>query len=263
MTEQLCPLPPGSTPRRRLCMTVDVARYSRLDTLTQLAVQTDLVRLLDEAARRSGLDRTAWERQPQGDAEFDVLPEGVPETVVLGPFVHHLSTCLHLLNARTDGPRLRMRLAIDSGVATTAALGHAGPGPVAVARYVNAHQLKAALAGLPSADLAVIISDRLYQDVVRSGHPGLDPAQYLRVHVRIKEFLSYGWIRVPGHGPDDLRAFADGPLNPPPPPAPADGFPFKLAQHVRHGAAVGRDVHGAITIGPAPSPSDSAALHLG
>ncbi|GAA2111766.1 hypothetical protein GCM10009759_54050 [Kitasatospora saccharophila] len=263
MNKSPCLLPSGTTPHRRLCLAVDVEQYSRLDTLAQSTVQTDLVRLLDEAARRSGLDRTGWERQPQGDAEFDVLPADVPEAVVLGPFVHHLAVCLRMLNARAEGPRLRMRLAIDSGVATTAALGHAGPAPVAVARYVNAHQLKAVLAGLLAADLAVIVSDRLYQDVVRSGQPGLDPAQYRRVHVRIKEFLSYGWIRVPGHGADDLREFTDLPLNPPS--ASANDFPTAaaLTQHVRHGAAVGRDVHGAITIRPAPLPSNAAARRLG
>ncbi|MFJ5228792.1 hypothetical protein ACIQBJ_02725 [Kitasatospora sp. NPDC088391] len=264
MIEQVSLRNPESPQGQRICMGADVEKYSCLDTRAQSAVQADLVRLLDEAAAFSGLDRTTWERQPQGDSEFAVLPESTPETAVLGPFVQHLTACLRVFNARVAAPRIRLRLAVDAGIAAGSALGHAGPAPVAVARYINSAQLKATLTGLPTADLAVMISDRLYQDVVRSGHPDLDPGQYLRVHVRVKEFLGYAWILVPGHGPDEMREFVDGPTNPwPVPPAAATAIavaaaPMPLTQHVKHGAAVGRDVHGTITIGaPAHFPRNS------
>ncbi|WP_232795267.1 hypothetical protein [Kitasatospora sp. NRRL B-11411] len=229
-------------------------RYSRLDTRNQSAAQADLVQLLDEAAALAGLDRAAWERQPQGDLEFAVLPERTPEPALLGPFVQHLVGGLGALNTRPAASRVRLRLALDCGVATSSALGHAGPAPVAVARYVNAPQLKAVLAALTSADLAVIVSDRLYQDIVRSGHPGLDPAQYLRAHVRVKEFGGYGWIRVPGHRPDDMRTIVGNPHEPQQAPESPTVQPGPLSQHVHYGAAVGRDVNGGLTIGsPVPS----------
>ena len=71
-------------------MAADVEKYSRLDTPSQEAFQADLVRVLEEAAVLSGLDRTAWERQPQGDQEFAVLrlrrveAEGFARRVVAG-----------------------------------------------------------------------------------------------------------------------------------------------------------------------------------
>ena len=258
MNEPSSPRPPHSTPHRRLCLAADMEQYSRLDTRTQSAVQYDLVRLLDEAATQTGLDRAAWARQPQGDQEFAVLPEATPEAIVLGPFVHHLAACLSALNARPDRPRVRLRMAIDTGVVAHAALGHAGPAPVAVARYVNAPQLKAVLTALTSADLGVIVSDRLYQDVVRFGHPDLDPAQYVRAHVRVKEFCGYGWIRVPGHGPDEVRPSVEamrGPLSSPHGPAPS---PATLSQYVHQGVAVGRDISGGLTVGlpVPPQPAD-------
>ncbi|MFJ4677869.1 hypothetical protein [Kitasatospora sp. NPDC088783] len=260
MTDTLSLRPPDGFPPRRLCLAADMEHYSRLDTRAQSAVQADLVRLLDEAARLSGLDRTAWERQPQGDLEFAVLPETTPEPALLGPFVHHLAARLGTLNSRPAAPRIRLRLALDTGVATSAALGHAGPAPVAVARYVNAPQLKAVLAALTSADLAVIVSDRLFQDTVRSGRPGLDPAQYLRAHVRVKEFGGYGWIRVPGHGPDEMRPFLEGPPEPRPAPEGSATRLTSLFQHVRHGVAVGRDVNGGLTVGAPPPAPDSSRV---
>lgn len=191
---------------RHLCMAADVEKYSRLDTLSQGVFQTDLVRVLEEAAVLSGLDRTAWARQPQGDQEFAVLPPATPEPVVLGAFVRNLAVQLGERNAnRAEGDRMRLRLAIDIGVARTAALGYSGPAPIAVARYLNSPQLKRVLEALDSTDLVVIVSDRLYQDVVRLRGEGLDPQQYVRAHIRQKEFNGYGWIHVPEHGPEELR----------------------------------------------------------
>ncbi|MEU9482419.1 hypothetical protein AB0D83_01885 [Streptomyces decoyicus] len=255
MNEISSPRPPDGLPHRRLCLAADVEQYSRLDTRAQSDVQSELVRMLDEAAALTGLDRAAWRRQPQGDLEFAVLPEATPEGAVLGPFVHHLAIRLRDRNARPAIPRVRLRMAVDTGVVADAALGHAGPAPVAVARYVNAPQLRAVLANLTAADLAVIVSDRLYQDVVRSGRPDLAPAQYVRAHVRVKEFGGYGWIRVPGHASDDVRSAvveAPGPKLSPDGDAPSG---MTLAQYVHQGAAVGRDVVGGLTVGlPVPPP---------
>ncbi|MFI5651736.1 hypothetical protein ACIA71_11035 [Streptomyces anulatus] len=236
-------------------------QYSCLDTRSQSTVQSELVRMLDESAALAGLDRTAWTRQPQGDLEFAVLPEATPEDVVLGTFIHHLAVRLGDHNARPAAQRVRLRMAVDTGVVADAALGHAGPAPVAVARYVNAPQLRAVLATLTAADLAVMVSDRLYQDVVRSGQRDLDPAQYVRAHVRVKEFGGYGWIRVPGHAPDDVRsAVAEAP-KPKPTPLSDNGSPcwMPLSQHVHQGAAVGRDVVGGLTIGLPVSPPSAGS----
>ncbi|WP_329361970.1 hypothetical protein OG896_02575 [Streptomyces sp. NBC_00669] len=234
---------------------MDVEQYSRLDTPSQSAVQGDLVLMLDEAASLTGLDRTGWARQPQGDLEFAVLPEGTSEAAVLGPFVQHLARRLGERNAHPAACRVRLRLAVDTGVVADAALGHAGPAPVAVARYVNAPQLRAVLSALTAADLAVIVSDRLYQDVVRSGQPDLDPAQYVRVHVRVKEFGGYGWVRVPGHTSDEVRSpLAEAPA-PQPTPEGRVPSPAALSQYVHQGAAVGGNVAGGLTVGlPAPHP---------
>lgn len=258
MNETVSPRLRDVIPHHRLCLAADMEQYSCLDTRIQSAVQSDLVRLLDEAATLTGLDRNAWARQPQGDQEFAVLPEATPEATVLGPFVQHLVARLGTLNARPAAPRVRLRLAIDTGVVADAALGHAGPAPVAVARYVNSPQLKAVLAALSSADLGVIVSDRLYQDVVRFGHPDLDSAQYVRAHVRVKEFGGYGWIRVPGRGPDEVRRSVEGAGSRLPLPDSLAASPTTLSQHVHQGVAVGRDVSGGLTVGlPVyPPPAD-------
>ncbi|ANW17107.1 hypothetical protein I3J09_02155 [Streptomyces clavuligerus] len=215
MTEQFSsPVHSDDIITRHLCMAADVEKYSRLDTPGQEAVQADLVRVLEEAAVLSGLDRTNWQRQPQGDQEFAVLPLETPEPMVLGGFVRNLAVRLGERNANTaESERMRLRLAIDFGVARTAALGYSGPAPVSVARYLNAPQLKRVLEGMVSTDLALIVSDHVYQDVVRLRGEGqsLDPRRYLRVHVCQKEFSGYGWIHVPEHTPEELEPLVEEP----------------------------------------------------
>ncbi|GGO52113.1 hypothetical protein GCM10012287_35690 [Streptomyces daqingensis] len=195
---------------RQLCMATDVEKYSRLDTLQQEVVQADLLRVLEEAALLSGLDRASWERQAQGDQEFAVLPPDTPESVVLSDFIRHLDAALNERNAfRPEKERMRLRLAIEIGVARTAPLGHSGPAPVFVARFLNAPQLKSVLKATSSTNLAVILSDRVYQDVVRLRGQGLDPEQYMKVHIQQDDFTGYAWIHLPGHSPAEIRGLTE------------------------------------------------------
>ncbi|MBL0777365.1 hypothetical protein G6541_08395 [Streptomyces albidoflavus] len=240
-----------SVPPRCLCLAADIESYGRLDTPTQSAVQADLVRLLVEAAELSGLDRVAWACQTQGDQEFAVLPSDTPEEMVLTDFVRHLTACLRRRNARDmTESSVRLRLAVDSGIASPAALGFAGPAPVAVARFLNAPQLKNALSALRGADLAMVVSDRLFQDVVRSRARGLDPDLYARVHVNRKEFRGYGWLHVPGHSADQVAAVArtDEPVSPGS--AASMSTVYDHSQNVRDGVAFKGDVTGDVNFGP-------------
>ncbi|KPI02327.1 hypothetical protein OK074_5328 [Actinobacteria bacterium OK074] len=237
---------------RRLCMAADVEKYSRLDTPGQTVVQADLVQVLEEAAVLSGLDRAGWARQPQGDQEFAVLPLGTPEPVMLGAFIRHLAARLDARNAgRAPKDRMRLRLAIDMGVASPAALGHSGPAPIAVARYLNAPQVKKVLEGIGSTDLVVIVSGRLYEDVVKSRIQSLDLGQYVRVHIRQKEFSDYGWIHVPGHGADELRPIVEAVSEPQKdsPPVGLGSDRHDHSQHVQEGVAFRGDVVGNVSFG--------------
>lgn len=191
---------------RYLCLATDVEQYSRLHTPQQERAQSDLLAILDRAAARSGLDRARWARQAQGDQEFAVLPLDTQECVVVSDFVRHLAGCLAERNANVpQQDRLRLRMAVHVGVARPAALGHAGQTPIAVARLLDEPVLKRVLAKTRTTDLVVIVSDSVYQDVVRLRENGLDPEQYTRIPVRAKEFTNFGWIHVPEHRLTELR----------------------------------------------------------
>jgi hypothetical protein len=181
---------------RRLCVAVDAASYSSLDSVAQYDLQSQLSRALDEAAAAARLDRSQWLRQPQGDGELALVPHDQPEPRVVDDFIRELDAALRLLNhGRVPASRLRLRVAIDFGVAYEAECGFAGDAVIATARLLASESLHRVLAQAPDADLAVALSANVYQTVL-DRHTSLTPEQFSAADVREKEFRGKAWIRV-------------------------------------------------------------------
>jgi hypothetical protein len=189
---------PGAT-QRFLCLSVDVQGYARNDDLRQAAIQHDLIDLLDQAGARAGLDRRRWIRQPAGDAELALIPYAEHPAQVVGAFCLELAAALWRHNrARDPIARMRLRLAFDDGPADVARNGFAGQAVVAVDRLVNAAPVRQALDLARTADLAVILSDGVHRDWVRSGRSAVRPGWCRRVTVAEKEYAADAWLWIPG-----------------------------------------------------------------
>lgn len=196
---------------RFLCLSTDAQGYSRRNDLGQSQLQADLVRLLDMAATAAGLRRAGWHRQASGDGELAMLPPDEPEAAVLDGFVRALAMLLFGNNQdRRPDDRLRLRLAVDHGPVDPAANGYAGHTIVAVSRLVNAQASRVALTA-SHADLAVVVSDRVYTDLVLGGRTAVTPPEFRRISVRDKEFAEHAWLRVPGVDVHRLDLGADEP----------------------------------------------------
>jgi hypothetical protein len=188
----------------RLVAVVDMERYSARGNLEQLASQRDLDRALHAAASGAGLDRTHWQEQVGGDGELAVLPADTDPASVIADFTRELHTCLGEINSsRRPDTRLRLRLAVHFGLLMDAPFGPAGSAPVVASRLLNAQPLYEAMADAPGANLALIISKQLYDDIVMSRFRGLDPSTFREVHVvqAAKKFDQVAYIQVPGSRP--------------------------------------------------------------
>lgn len=184
--------------RRSLLVCCDLRRYSAADDQLQRSLQELLVQSLDRAAAAAGLDRTTWQRQPEGDGEFAVLPPDTPESVVVDRYVRSLNAELQSVNRyRVAEAKVRMRLAIHHGVIVDGANGFPGKDTVLVARLLSSKAAHAALDEFPQADLVVILSDHLYDSLVAGGHTTLRADDFRRVEVREKTFDGHGWMWVP------------------------------------------------------------------
>lgn len=198
----------------RLVLAVDVEKYSTRDAREQLRAQTELQRILNAAAQDTGLDQREWYEQVSGDGELVVLPEDVDVPAVVGGFTSSLETILGELNRRVSGgTRLRLRVAMHHGTLTPGPFGPAGDAPIVVSRLLDARPLRKLLADQQERDLALIVSQSLYQDVVRTGFCSLDPDEFRPVRVNAKGIQYNGFVRrseVERLAPAALRAAGGG-----------------------------------------------------
>lgn len=185
---------------RHLCVSVDIQGYGGHDDRYQDDLQLELVRLLDGAARSAGLDRGTWRTQGAGDGELSLIPLDGAEPRVVDDFVRHLDHELDRRNRhRRPAVQIRMRVAIHQGVGYPAASGYAGAAVVVVSRLVDCDAVRAALIAAPTANLVLIVSDGVYQDVVRNGHTTYLPSEFRQVSVAVKELTTSAWLWVPNH----------------------------------------------------------------
>jgi hypothetical protein len=89
-------------------------------------------------------------------------------------------------------------MAIHQGVAYQANNGFAGQGVVVASRLLNAQPLRQSLIAAENANLAILISDLVYNDVVRQNHTTLRAEDFRKVAISEKELHSEAWLLIPG-----------------------------------------------------------------
>ncbi|MEU1625957.1 hypothetical protein ABZ746_11670 [Streptomyces sp. NPDC020096] len=186
---------------RRLWLAVDMVGYGKLPDPEKAEAQAALRRLLDSAAQRTGLQMDTWDTQTAGDGQISAIPAAESEGKVVDEFVRHLWALLQNHNARAlPDAHLRLRLAIDQGPYEKAPNGWGAHSPVFVSRLVDSRPIRESLTQTPTADLALILSDRVYQDVIATGSTTLNTRYFSRVEANGKsgEDAIPAWIWVPG-----------------------------------------------------------------
>jgi hypothetical protein len=177
----------------------DISAWSGRPSLLQLELRAGLIEVLEEACRAAALDRARWRRQDKGDEELALVPADVPVAAVVADLTRELGTALARYNrSRNHLGRMRLRVAMHHGNAHIDGTGFAGPAPVVASRLLDAQQLRQALNVADDADLALIVSDYVYEHAVRERYRGLDPDAFQRVQVEVKRFTAVAWVHVPG-----------------------------------------------------------------
>lgn len=188
---------------RRLCLVVDVEKYSGRRSPAAVDVQDRLLWAMLQTCRVAEVDPARCARQDSGDGQLLVLPPGIDEGHVLPSAVRGLRSALHRLNARPGaGGRIRLRASLAQGLVHEAATGFVGAAVVHACRVLDSPQLRAALGARTDSDLALAVTDDLYQDVVTqlSTDPAAEQFAPLEVSVPGKGFRSRGWVYVPAPG---------------------------------------------------------------
>jgi hypothetical protein len=191
--------PPGV----RLCCAADIERFSRFRNPEAARAQRRFVELLARARRHALIDEADVQAQSSGDGQLTVLPAGLDESTVVPRLIEGLRRALAETNADlSEHARLRIRVALHRGHIASGANGWVGDVPIAVHRLLDSPPVRGALVDHPEADLALIVSDVLYLDVIAHHDDRALPESFVRVDAVLpaKNFSQPAWVHVPAAG---------------------------------------------------------------
>ena len=184
-------------PRRALCGALDIEGWSGRPVPEQIQAQHSLITVVHSACREAHLPQEIV--QNSGDGVLIMPPSDIDETAVIPDLIRGVTTALrHENRLLSSAARIRLRLALTSGLVATGPTGFSGPAIIECFRLLDSPPAKAALVSFPRAELAVIVSDYLYRDVVGHGFRDLRGEDFWKVRSTIqeKDFAAHAWVWV-------------------------------------------------------------------
>jgi hypothetical protein len=183
----------------RAILACDIVAFGeRRPEQLQLYLRDQLYTRVDRALNESGFRFDDCYREDRGDGLFLLLRPDDSLDALVTSVVNGLDREIRRLNqvALADA-RMRLRVAMHSGQVHTDRHGVTGDAMIHTFRLLNAPRFKHRMRE-SGARLGAIISDRLYEDVVRPDVGMADPAAYERLRVETKETKTWGWVRLLG-----------------------------------------------------------------
>src|SRR5436190_2131865 len=148
-------------PVHHTIVAMDVAGSGHRDDVLQLRMRTDLREIVAGALAAQSLDLARLPLTDLGDG-IRLIITGVSPAMLLDPFVLNLAAALRQhRKATSDAARLRLRVAITTGLLHRDAGGWAGAPLVECARMLDATPVRQVLAADERADLVVVVSQTL------------------------------------------------------------------------------------------------------
>jgi hypothetical protein len=155
--------------------------------------------LVDDALAQAQVSLSLTVRSDTGDGLLLLVHAGVSTTRLLHPLVTSFVSGLVDDNQHAlAGERMRLRVVVHAGEILADAHGHTGDDLNHAFRLLDAEATRAVLAGSPAAAVVLVVSEAVYQGVVRHGHAGIDPDGWQPVRIHAKETLARAWVHLPG-----------------------------------------------------------------
>lgn len=190
-----------------LLFACDIASFgaeARTDPI-QKHVRDALYSLVRTSFEESGVDLSRSYQEDRGDGLFIALPLDVGVEPVVSAVPDRLrAELVHYNEKSSEAAQIRLRVSVHLGEAHRDAHGLVGTAVNHMFRLLEAPPLREALSA-SEAELATVVSDRVFQDFVRHGTGRIVPGDYQRAEIIVKETTTVGWIRIPGLSPA-LRA---------------------------------------------------------
>lgn len=190
----------SSGPVRSVITVSDAEGYTRRDDDGQRDLQTWMTNIENQAALNAGLDRGRAYVQGTGDGSHTTWPPGTSELDLITNYLRELRYELERVNGTlSERSRIRMRFSVCAGLVEVGPQGVTGQAAIKAALLVNNDRLRDALRQTPGLSLAVIIENKLFEDVVQTCRRGMRPNDYRRTVITDKYGNKHiAWITVPG-----------------------------------------------------------------
>lgn len=186
----------ASRVEHRVAFGIDVVSYSTRRVPMQVEVQKRLDGMVERVLTGLDLAVHQTDRQNSGDGMMVVLPASVPSHIALPKLLGGWLAVLADDNAAHPEDRIRVRLSVGSGLFTAAATGFAGLAIIEIGRVLDSQELRRAVAEHPDADVVAGIGERIYQDVVASGYPDVEPGDFQPLDVTVKSYRGRVWLWI-------------------------------------------------------------------
>ncbi len=180
---------------------IDIEGFNRPEWTdpTRARLRARLHRLVDQAIAVAEIALSSTVRTDTGDGLWLLVSSEVSTARLLHPLVSRLASGLAGDNQQVPAAeRLRLRVAVHAGEVLHDPYGHTGASFNHAARLLDAEATRAVLAASPTADVVLVVSDTVYEGVVRHGYEGIDPAGWQPIRIHAKETTTRAWVHLPG-----------------------------------------------------------------
>lgn len=187
-------------PHLRYITAVDIEKSTSRTNMARATLRSIMYQMLELAMLGVGIGNHGRDElvdRGDGILAFIHPVDQIPKTRLLAELMPKLSVLLADHNDREPVHALRMRAVVHAGDVLHDGRGYFGEAVDLACRLLDAPEVKEALADT-EAPLVLVVSDDIYDTVVRHGYDGIDQGAFTQlVHVRLGERRYDGWVTVP------------------------------------------------------------------
>jgi tetratricopeptide (TPR) repeat protein len=192
-------------PVHRNILAVDIEGFGRQerDDPGRVGMREALFAVLADGLELAGVERGQWEQSDLGDGILVLISPEVSKVRLIDPLIGELTFALQRYN-HTAGPaaRMRLRAVVHAGEVVRHKQTYVGNDLNYAFRLLDSGTLRRCLAD-STTDLALMVSDPIYQSVVRHGWGRIRVTSYRQVLVTAKDVKAHAWVHVPEAAPAD------------------------------------------------------------
>jgi CRP-like cAMP-binding protein len=166
------------------------------DDVDRRIIRRVMYDILQGAFERSEISWRACHRDDRGDGALIIIPPDIATKSVVDPLLLHVAARLkHHNHYASEAIRVQLRVALHVGPVVSDAEGVSGEAIILAARLMDAPTFKEQLAA-SAVDLGIIVSNFVYETVIKHGRGFINPADYSQVEMQVKESKFTAWIHL-------------------------------------------------------------------